>query len=694
MRCRWCLALVALVLSVSLFATADAGTGQSITANVLVTCPINITLAPGSSYYVMPSNVVFGYSVNTLVPCTIPTLTGYLNVTNASTHALTYQTPITVNDVTSARSGNSVTVLASTLGRGTSDAKLSLSESQSYSNYTSNSVLVLQPANIVVEKFSVSPSTVMQGSLISISEKVQNTGNLASSSMNAVIDIFYPNNTLLLSASKQMSPLSPGQKGVISITLSNATQYTGNFTAYGSVTYTSYGSNRSTSNNGIAAYSVVTNPGQGQGQSGSHGSKPSPPAPPPTNSGGYLSFTTAPLYLNIIGGLADLSSVGLLDTSSYRSIVVNITAPKLAFANITLSATSILLKPGQGQSIQLSINGTNGMLLGTYTIPLNITISEVNSSSTPVKETLFVSANLEGNATQNGGTFATSVSYSGALDQASCQLLVRNAFNYTVNDSVVTVTLPLSVAGNASDITLSGSGVGEVNETPNGYVLEWTVPQLKPRASAYVYYTVKNVTNPQFLQDAPVTFTSTSVQKTAQLTLLGLYTPQVYANSSGEVYVNVLYVGGEPSNVTFELVPPPQISVLNNYQTVSIAPDSSLSLAFGIKASTAGTYYMKLKAFGPLINTSYNMSIQVLPTSQEEASGQNASAQGSISAGIAAELVLYAYFIVAVAAVLVAGFIVTKTIGDRPRYDKARVAKLITVRERLKREKPRDDYGE
>ncbi len=677
------------MLSLS-FGYATAQSQHTITANVMVTCPMRISVAPASSYYVIPSNAAIDYAVKALVPCTIPSLTGYLNITNASTRALTYQARITVYNITGTQTVNSVSVPASTLGKGTSDANLSLTESYSYSNSTANTLLVLTPANIVVQTFAVSPSQVVAGSPVTIRQKIKNTGDLASGNMHMVLDVFDQGDALVASISTGIPSLNPGQTGTTTLTLSNITQNVGNFTVYGSVRYTSYGTNTSVSDNGIATYSVVQNPSQGNGRGPSH---PSTPPPPPVNVGGYLSFTTVPLYMNLARGIEDLSSIGLLDSSSMKSIMVNITAPSLGFANITLSATSILLLPGQSQSIQFAVNGTSGTVNGTYIIPLNITVGAVNSSSAPAKETLFISADIEhANASEKSAAPAVAISYSSALDQASCRAFIRNPYNYTVNDSSVVIVLPLSVAPDANDISLSGGGVGTVVTSAGGYTLTWTVPQLKSQAGAYVYYTVDNVTNPQYLQDAPVSFAALSAQKSAQLVLLGLYAPTLYANQGGNVSVNLLYTGSASSPVTFELLPPQQITVLNNYQTVNATPDSSINRVFDIQAGHEGTYYVTLRVFGPLVNASYNMTVQVLPLRYNTSSGTSPQAQNA-SGMLSTKPIIFLYFFIGTFVMLVSASIAMKRFANVPRYDRSRAAKLVAVRERLKREKRRvDDF--
>jgi hypothetical protein len=156
MKALQLMALMALATSV-LLALPAASSIANVVGRISVVCPFSVNTVAQPTY-VLPSNVEVYYSLQTLYPCTIPSLDGTFRLLNSS--GTVYSANVMDYNVIQANSLYVVSISNSLFRYGIYTANVEFS-SFLYSNHSSVSFLVLSP--ILANALTASNAVADQG---------------------------------------------------------------------------------------------------------------------------------------------------------------------------------------------------------------------------------------------------------------------------------------------------------------------------------------------------------------------------------------------------------------------------------------------------------------------------------------------------------------------------------------------------
>jgi len=352
---------VALTIMVMLYAIlasqASAYTSQAVavaTVNV-INCPFSATLAPASSIFVQPANIVLSYSVNTVVPASqcssIPHLSGTAVVENSTSSKHYGVASLTINDVTNVPVTGNI-IINSTLTYdglqfppGTDIGTLNLSYGGNSNTAVTGSFEVASPANVQITGFSPSPASISESTSVNLNSNLTNVGTLAATNSTLYLMVTAPGGSTY-AANSAVGTISPSRQLYESLAIPGSfSSAPGTYTAVENVSYystysignTVYTSNLLYTRNVTTTY-VVQSSGRGGG------SKPPatlPTSPPATSQ---VAFSQLPVLTSLPTGNSTLTTFGFNNRGT-TPIWVNFTLPKVAFGSMLLQASPCICSP-------------------------------------------------------------------------------------------------------------------------------------------------------------------------------------------------------------------------------------------------------------------------------------------------------------------------------------------------------------
>ena len=652
--------VVALITAMALvhgtYAMSQSGT---VTANAYIICPFSLTTSTRAAYP-LGSNAVGNYTLRTLAACSIPGVEGLLTVTNQSNHLMFSE------NVPSGPVGNSPTTLPFTIPsysfpNGTYTAKVNFTyvntENASFSRF-----LMLSIANVVVEAFSVSPTSLITGSPVGFTAQLKNTGKYASGNMVLYLNITGPST---FSFTYPLNALSPGQNQTATILLSNVSGSAGTYTANAYVKYIANGTTY-TSASRTVSYTI----------SAPLISVGGPPKRPSIVNIPNLFLTAVPFYTTLLEGQSSIGQLGLLSTASAPEYA-NLSFPSSYSGMINLSARSVYLYPGESESLSVLLAARQGTQPGAYTIPVNITVSAVGGISESQVEYLtmivypsnftLLPLSLQVDLLNNSRT-------------ASGTITVRVPPNSTGNSTLMTF-IPIDAVRNVS--LISAFGLPHNITTRNGrYVISWFLGAFRGSTTAYAYYTLNNLTDQQALFSTQSIYVQPS-QPTPQslIKVFSINIPTFYADTNGSITVDALYTGTSVQKVSLSVTAPPGTVVSNPSYVVNASPNQLIVARFAVNpGSGTGTQLLDLYVNTNGANLTYTIPVLVLARTSPPPSTT------TVPQGYLSQYILQRIDVIFILALVAAALLVFSIARRRPRYSRERSEKLIRIRERIKNE--------
>ena len=651
-------AVVATVLLLAAATRAQSPTG-TIVASANVVCPFALVLHTRAAY-VLGTNALVNYTVNTLANCTISGMPGQLVVTN-HTNAVFLSENLTANAVRAPATTNML-LPTSSFPNGTYTAKINFT----YVNFGNESYAqfkMLSPANVVVTGISV-PS-VRQGAPLSVTIRLANKGQLASGNIIVYLNITGPSD---FNFSYSVNALSPSQDYNLTITLNNVTSKTGSYTASSTANYITLNQSR-LSGTATTSYSVTS-------QSSGGGAPPPAPAVTAIPS---LNFTAVPFYTTIATGKSSIGALGFSDPTPDPEYV-NVSIP-LQYSNLaSVSARSVYIKPGQSLSISVLLTAPAGVPPGLYVIPLNITTTVVNGQSASQVE--YIALNVySSNATlpiltQQIDLMNSTRTASGIITLVATPNSIKNAMLMTV--------LPQGVARSVDDLRAFGLPYN-ITLSNGKYVIRWDVAGIQASGTVYAYYTISNVTQQgALLSSQNLLAAPTQPSPQNLLKMLDVSIPTAYTSSMDNVTADLLYTGTAAQRVTVDLTAPPGTTVQNPTYSINASPNQLIRAVFAVKTGRGpGTVLLTLYASTNGGNLTYSLPLVVsqqptttMPTTTIPSRGVTVLPQGAYMD------VILAIIVVVILAVIGLGL----RRGAGPKYDRDRSDQLVRIRQRIKNE--------
>ncbi|MEM3177942.1 MAG: hypothetical protein QXT36_02025 [Candidatus Micrarchaeaceae archaeon] len=640
---------------------ASSTVASNVTGSVSVVCPFNVTLnmAPG---YALLGNITANYTLKTIAPCNLTSVTGYFNISNAASK-IVYSKQINYGRITNKPSLNSISFNTSILTNATYSALLSFT-AINYKNSSQRNFEMFRPENLTMRAFS-SSGAANQYSAESFFVSIENIGDFASQNATLVITITGPANYTLDYA---VQALAPGQFSNKSISVgSPITSIPGYYTAAAKVYYFVNGIER-VSNILSTSYGVFS---------------PSPkPVPKPTVTPiPQFSLTSFPYFVTTTQGTTQSSYIGIGDTANAQEqILVNVPAEYSQF--ISLSTNSIMLSPGGSASISIILSAPKGFL-GSFTIPLNITAKIANST---YSTTDYIAYSIsQYNTTSSIAN--EQITLTNATKNAQGIIEIRNPTNENLTNAVFETTLPEFVTSSAGNLKVYGmpNNVSIVNGL---YTIKWFISSLPKGQSTYAYFSIANVSNPVLLTRFQNVLTVPSAPKPSSiLRLLSISAPTFYTNSTASINVNLLYTGTVPQQISFAVTAPYGISALNPSFYINATPNEFITLSIPIITTSAtGTFIVNIFASTAGANITSSLPILVLPalpkptTTVPQTTTVPAISLPSISAST---IMIFSFISVIILGAAIA--YTARRVRNRPKYDNERLAHALRIRERIKR---------
>lgn len=641
---------------------------QSITGTLTVPCVFSVNTISANAIYIQPQNVVISYTLNALVSCTT-SLSGNIQVYNSINNIVFYTQSLTATNQGQNPTTNTLTINSLIFTPGSYNAKVYFSGG-GVSNFSTAQFQVVTNANIVVSNLVISPNPATAGSILSVTQNTLNDGGAASSNTVIHLTVTGPNG-FSSGLTQSIASLASGQSETTYISAPSFTPSPGIYTMIANVSYDTSTGALAYSNNVIVTYTVTPSTSTGGG-SGTSGGIVQGNLPIPTTSIAQVLFPVMPLFTTVIQGNTTLSQLGVTNNgTSY--VWVNFTPQQLPFGYLSVSSSSLYIPPRQTTYIEISFKSGSRDPIGTYILPINVSVAVPGSK--PALGSTYLALRIR-NITESSPIPLRSTSLQNKSKDIFSQVQVYNPSNITIFDAIISTILPKIIAPDISKFLLSGA-VNNITVTNGEYVLTWRIPVLQPHASTFLYYSVRNVSNPQVFIEPITTLTVPSAAQ-APLRVFDMKIPTFYVNQPNQISITTLYIGSNVTNVTFDLSAPSSVSVLNPYQAYEAYPNGVISPKFNISGiPNPGTYLLQLSITG-IKNQSFTIPIIVL--------GQQPPPQVIQQNTGIPSIYLYGALALIVLAVIVILIRRRGGIGiNRVEYRPDRAQKLIRIREQMKR---------
>ncbi len=666
--------VVGILTAVAVAGFAYTNSGQAIvSANVVVHCPFTVALTSSSSVYIVPTNIMLTYTVNSLYNCVTQSASGPLTLSNSVTNTVIYTNTVTMTGITNTAASNTFTQTSNKLEVGSDTAFITLTSSTD-SNSASVSFTVLSAANVLLQSFAASPNPATPGSVITFTSNEINDGALATTNSVANLEVVAPGGSLYL-ANSPIADLSPGQSQIISLSVSGVSSQTGTYTAYENVSYFTDGSN-AVSSNAMTQYSVQT-----PSPSPSHGGGPSPNQTTPIVSTiqNTLLITTLPIYVSQLDGEQSIQYLGVKNTANY-SIWANFSVPQQGFGKLLLSSKSIYLMPNSTGVLQYVISVSKNATPATYLSTLNATLSAANHRS--INQSIYSKVNIV--KPDDTPYLLSSIILLNGSNSAEMEFTIANPTNKTYYNLQLSAQLPAIAIACECGVSQTG-GVHNITNYGASYLLNWKIQALQPKTSLLYISTINKTIQPQLLTTPRVSLTAPTVPQASGLfRILYINVLPVYVNSTGHIQIGAIYTGTNTTNVTFSMVPPPGYSVQNPLRAIKVSPNQVLMVNYttGI-LSQQGTTYFTFDTTGYFGRQNYPVPVLVSPiptTSIIVVGGPSPALATTLDAFAGVGLILLIILLVYLMSKM-------RRSSQSARYDAGRAEKLKDIGKRIRERK-------
>jgi len=523
-----------------------------------------------SSISEIPGTIDVYYSNGTTV---LNSTSIFHNFTNASTQ---YDFPISFNGIP----------------KGNYTAKITLSETSNYSNSTTIPLRLLPPPSIIESNMIV--GNVSYGIPLPISIKLHNNGSFASNPVTLSVRI---NGTSKFAFNYAISALAPNQTLPVILSLSNVTNTPGPYKIYIYSSFTQYG--RKFQSNVLSAnYSVPAPP--------AHSSLPKNRTTTPILKPPYLEITTVPIYSSLPYGTSAVSTLGLKNVIN-QSISVSLSINSTYSNLMSLSATSLLLKPNQTELLQVSANGKTNKP-GSYVVPISINATLANGTSSITTE--YVSFDIYNKT--NSTAISDNVNLQNDTSSALGTITVTGSANQSLKNTTLLTIIPKALVSSENDINAYGlpNNVKIVNSS---YYIIWNISSIPASKKVIVYYTIKNPVSQSLLKDVQsILYSPSSIPFNKLLKVTSISVPTLFTNTSGLVNISAIYTGVLPSSVLLYIVSSSGLRAINASYSQGVVPNQQLRHSFKLSAGQVpGTYLIYLYASAAGINYNYTIPLLV-----------------------------------------------------------------------------------
>ncbi len=659
--------LFLLLISSSMGASAT----YIVSANVTVTheCYVALTIN-ALSFYPIVGNAIFNYTAQNIGTCALNQIPGNFFLEYQSNSVALISNSFTLTNVGSSVKEYDVPPINSLqVPPGNYTAVISISSSQVSNSVFKNTEFLL-PAKITINDLSATSPNI--GAPVTFSMKLTNTGELASNDISLDFHIVGPAS---FNETESVAALSPGQSESVSVQLSNVTATAGSYVVTVNATYVEYGRTFSSPSNNTS-YTVLSTLISGGGapeSTSAGGTSPSGGSPSATAVAAPfgVSFTEFPISSSVTSTATSLLNLGFTSTASSPEFVF-LTLPSLSARYLRIEASSLYLKPNEISSTSIAFNPNANATPGTYVLPINVTVNAANgANSTKTEYMLF---NVQ-NAT-NGATVLTQLLLTS--NGASESLEINAPQNSSISNATLATILPQGIINNVSQVITSGLPA-RVQLDPE---IIWDIPYIRAGGNAYASFSITNPKSLTPLEHIQNVLTEpSSPQQGSVLRLLNMNVPAMYSNSTSQVSASFLYTGTREQAVRFYMVSQTKgVSIYNFTQVVNASPNQVLEQNFNIRPRDSGTLLLTLDAFTPGANMSYAVPALVLPGQLSLATIMKNAEPGSTISDYLLALII----IGAVAGIIIVYVVIMKPL-NKPRYDSERAAKLIRIREQIKR---------
>ena len=339
---------------------------------------------------------------------------------------------------------------------------------------------------------------------------------------------------------------------------------------------------------------------------------------------------------------------------------ISFNAPNAFPGSIAFSANTIYLEQNKSVTVSLQFNPDAGVPPGLYYVPVTITSTTVGGVNN--KETQFLAFRIK-NTTSSTPYASTQITLINDSQTISGVIQVYGYPDRNLTNTTLITTLPSSIVANISDIKTYGlqNNITVVNGT---YVINWDVSYIPKGNSAYAYFTVQrpiSTASVVFIQNKLIPFApSQKPANSSDVSILSIYLPTFYTNSTGSVNVRALYRNATSGLVTFTLTGPSGIVIQNATQTVNASLGQTLNRSFGIVSGpNIGTLILELHVSAKGANLEQNLPIVIISNPKYTIGISNVS---SISQSLVKGIEDAAVIIVIITAV---GYAAYKVIGKR-----------------------------
>lgn len=588
--------------------TVVSSSQSSNTIGIQPTCLLRLNISSGATNYIAPQKITIYYTVSKLGLCSVPNAVGSLTLSDAATGIVYSSTPINVSNIVSTPVTRVAYLNSSILPTGSNLAALVLTAG-SLSNISTTSFYMIQPANITVKSFYVYPNKTVTGSPFWVVTKIINNQffpaynaslNLRVVAPNfSTYDISQPigkvsafqNFTLETDPGLAGVPTLPGKYFVISNVSFNSNYSSSGF---------SYATNTIFSNTSVTSYTVLPNPGNIIATGFEF---------PPTSIGSVL-ITSFPFYTDVPSGndiITNLDNVQFYNPGN-TTVALNMTIPRFSYGKLSSSTSSVILPPKQSGFAGLQFLSHNAVS-GAYTLPLNISLSSPNGTSTTTLYTMLDLYNETGTP-----EILRSASITNG-NNATVRLDLENPTNNTLYKILVTTKLNSSITNSANNIVVSGDGANTI--LMNGsYVISWQIDELTQHNNIALTYSVSNISEMEPLLLPPTSMLYTKQYNLTTFNIIRISKPQtVYTNTTVNITISSIYSGANESTISITLKPTQGGAIVaNSTETFKVIPDSPVDAKFTISTGPyPGNDTFELITPGPFAPQTQYIMLNVQP---------------------------------------------------------------------------------
>ena len=657
--------LFALIIIASFSPYSNANTVK-VNASINAVCQFALYNTHSVAYPLL-SNISVSFASQDLANCSIASMPGIMTVFYPNgTKALNFSSVF--YNFTNLQAQRDFPASFNGLKQGNYTANITMEETSSYKNSTTMSLVLLNPPNVIASNMII--GNVSYGSPLPVSLNLHNNGSLASNTITLYIRI---NGTASFNRSYVLSSMAPNQTFPVVLSLSNVTSTPGSYNIYAYAGFSAYG--RAFLSNMVRANYTVPSPP-------SSSTIPSNRTATPIVKSPYVEITTVPIYSLIPYGTSAVSSLGLKDIITQpETVTLSINS---SYSNLmSVSATSLLLKPNQTELVQVYANGKSNKP-GSYIVPIDINATLANGTSSLQTEYISFTVYNKTNST-------ASINYNVALQNDTTSALgtvtVSGAANASLKNTTLLTIIPEAEVSSANDINAYGLP-NRLEVVNNSYYIIWNISSIPASKQVIVYYSIKNPKSQSLLSDIQnILYSPSSVSFLKLFKITSLSLPTLFTNSYGLVNVSAIYTGILPSTVSLYLVSSSGLKALNASYSQGMVPNQQVFHSFKVESgSVSGTYLLYLYASAAGINYNYTLPLLV------EKLVPSTTVLTTVPPTPVLERNIYAYAAYAAAAIIsiaIATYVAYKY-KNKPRYNPKVAKELVEI---TKKERSRKGGG-